>query len=319
MLNTILEIKFGSHLYGTNSETSDTDIKGIFMPTKKEILLGRIPKSIVTTTKKVDDVKNTSEDVDVEMFSLHYFIKLACEGQTVALDMLHAPLILNYYNPYCTIVVSLLRNRDRFYTKNLNAFVGYCRKQASKYGVKGSRLADAKKVLDKFYMVFCMGNPRNKLSVYWDELPEGEHISKYYDEDTKLNMYEVCGRKIQETASIEYAYDIVKRFYDNYGERAKKAEKNEGIDWKAVSHAVRVAYEMIEIFEDGKITFPLKTAEYIKQVKYGKLDYLTEVAPTLDKLMERVEHLSSISTYPEKVDREFWDNWLYDMVEQYAL
>ncbi len=32
--NKILEIKVGSHLYGTNTPTSDIDYSGIFLPNK---------------------------------------------------------------------------------------------------------------------------------------------------------------------------------------------------------------------------------------------------------------------------------------------
>ena len=44
--NIICEVKFGSTLYGTRTEDSDDDIKGIFLPTKKDILLGKISNSI---------------------------------------------------------------------------------------------------------------------------------------------------------------------------------------------------------------------------------------------------------------------------------
>ena len=37
-------MKFGSHLYGTNTTDSDTDYKGVYMPTKRQILLGKCPK-----------------------------------------------------------------------------------------------------------------------------------------------------------------------------------------------------------------------------------------------------------------------------------
>ena len=44
---------------------------------------------------------------------------------------------------------------------------------------------------------------------------------------------------------------------------AKKAAKNEGIDWKAVSHAVRCAYQMKSVYEIGDIRFPLKESPTI--------------------------------------------------------
>ena len=83
-------VRFGSHLYGTNTEDSDTDYKGIFMPSKRMIYLNRIPKSISANSKSSScGDKNTKEDIDCELYSLHYFIELACKGETVALDMIH--------------------------------------------------------------------------------------------------------------------------------------------------------------------------------------------------------------------------------------
>jgi predicted nucleotidyltransferase len=38
-MNKILEIKFGSALYGTSTPNSDLDLKGIYLPTAKEICL----------------------------------------------------------------------------------------------------------------------------------------------------------------------------------------------------------------------------------------------------------------------------------------
>ena len=61
----IFKCYFGSHLYGTANKSSDSDFKGIFLPSQEQVLLGKIPKSINNSTKKGDG-KNTSEDVDIE-------------------------------------------------------------------------------------------------------------------------------------------------------------------------------------------------------------------------------------------------------------
>jgi len=311
-LKLIVKTVYGSHLYGTDTPKSDRDWKGIFMPTKEEIYLNRIPKSINQSTKTTA-TKNTPEDIDVEYYSLHYFIELACQGETVALDMLHTPPEMEEVTSH--IWRSLVQQRELFYTKNLKAFVGYCRKQASKYGVKGSRLSDAGNVVSFFRSMEEYSQYFLRLKDVWDKLPEGEHINKSKDEKG-MWMYEVCGRKIQETSTISYAYEIVKRFYDNYGERAKMAADNQGVDWKAVSHAIRVAYEMKEILEEGNITFPLREREFIKRVKAGEFDYLSVVAPKLEELMDKVEELSATSKLPEKVDRKYWDNWLIKVVDE---
>ena len=142
----IVKMIFGSHLYGTATEDSDQDFKGVFLPTREQILLGRIPKSYNETTKKGSTTKNRPDDVDTEIYSLHYFIELACQGQTVALDMLHAPdKTLLECSP---VWAAITRNKEMFYTRNLKAFISYARRQSAKYGIKGSRLDTVEKILN---------------------------------------------------------------------------------------------------------------------------------------------------------------------------
>ena len=310
-METIVKMKFGSHLYGTNTKNSDTDYKGIFMPSKEQILLGRIPKCYSENTK-VGEGKNTSEDIDTEIYSLHYFLELACQGQTVAIDMLHAPdnMILESSEVWTKIVA----RRRRFITKDMQAFVGYAMRQASKYGIKGSRLSAAKSVLDLLDNYDMQFTPK-KVKDIWDRLPEGEHINKEEIDKNGNRVYQICGKKIQETVSLMYMKDVVKRFYDSYGARAKQAEKNEGIDWKAVSHAIRAAFQLKALYENGFIKFPLPEAELVKHIKLGYHDYKNEVAPLLEDLIFQVKELAEKSNYPKKVDRKYWDDFIIRELE----
>ena len=307
-LNIIVKMRFGSHLYGTSTPDSDEDYKGVFLPSKREMLLGNIPKSYSDSRKKEEGEKNTPDDTDMEIYSLHYFIKLACEGQTVALDMLHAPvsMLLKSSPIWCDIVC----NRHRFYTKSLKAFIGYARRQASKYGVKGSRLNEAKAVMSYIEPIA----DGQRLEMFWDMLPTGEHVHKLDKNANGLREYQVCGKRFQETARVEYVLPILKRFYDNYGSRAEQAARNEGIDWKAISHALRAAYQVRELLTDNTITFPLKDAPFLMAVKAGKLDYMSEVVPVLEGLMDEVELLSEQSTLPDKVNRKYWDDFICEVM-----
>lgn len=313
-MQTIVKLIFGSHLYGTDTPDSDQDFKGVFMPSREQILLGRIPKSFSEKTKHDNSSKNTSEDIDLEIYSLHYFIYLACEGETVALDMLHAPdEMIVEKSPVWDLII---QNREKFYTKNLKAFVGYARRQAAKYGIKGSRLNDAQRVLD-FLRQPVIKEAHAKLFLYWDDLPTGEHIFKHPPNENGERMYEVCGRKIGEKVTLQYAYETVKRFVDNYGERARMAAANEGIDWKAMSHALRAALQVKQILTEKTLTLPFKESEaaFLRLVKRGKLDYQKTVAPTLEELITEVEALSLASDLPEKVNRKFWDDFIMREVD----
>jgi len=311
-LNLIVKMKFGSHLYGTDSENSDLDYKGIFLPTERQVLLNQIPKVYNYSTKDKSG-KNTKDDVDTEIFSLHYFIQLACEGQTVAMDMLHAPKEMIEHSSF--IWEAIQRNRDKFYTKNLAAFIGYARRQAARYGIRGSRLNTVREILD----ILDSKEPEIKLQEFWDELPEIEHTHKREKDKNGIDIYEVCGKKFQKTTPSKYVYQALRQFEEEYGQRAIQAAKNEGIDWKAVSHAVRAALQIKELLTDNTITFPLKEAELVKKIKYGKLDYLTEVAPYLEKLMDEVEELKKKSNLPEQPDREYWNNFIMFILKDNVL
>jgi len=138
MNNLIMKCLFGSHLYGLQTPSSDKDYKGIYLPERDDLLLGNYAKHYSQSTGD-DKSKNTADDIDVEIFSLPYFIELACKGETVAIDMLHAnntlPELISDIKPLWTIWHDIQLKRKMFYTKDMKSYVGYARKQANKYGV----------------------------------------------------------------------------------------------------------------------------------------------------------------------------------------
>ena len=305
-------MKFGSHLYGTNTLNSDLDIKGVFLPSKEQVLLGRIPKTFRQSTGDSHS-KNTENDIDIELFSLHYFLKIACEGQTIAIDMLHAPHTMIFETS--PIWDEIVKNRSKFYTKNLNAFVGYARRQASKYGIRGSRLNTAKEFLD----ILKKHKPENRLKEVWSILPLTDHSRIVPPTPNGIRQYQICGKIIQETVTIQHAINIMAKYYHEYGHRAKLAAENKGIDWKAVSHAIRAAMQIKELLLTGTIEFPLKSRELLKEIKTGQHDYSTFVAPLLEDLMKETETLSAQSKLPDKADYEFWDAWLIDILDNFYI
>jgi len=309
-LYTIVKMKFGSHLYGTDTPESDTDYKGIYLDSYRDILLGRVSKGRTESTGK-NNSKNSKHDVDTEWFSLHQFIKLAMEGQTVAMDMLHAPdSMIEIASPEWTYITDY---RALFYTKNLVAFMGYCQKQAAKYGIKGSRLSSISNVLN----ILSYFPNETTLSDIWDSLLIIDHCNFVIGKNGE-EFYQVCGKKFQKTAKVKYVYDILLRFEETYGHRARQTSENKGIDWKALSHAVRVCYQMKELYQDGTITFPLKHANIVKKIKMGELDFISAVQPTLERLISEVKTLAAHSSFPSssKYNSVFWEDFIVMTVER---
>jgi hypothetical protein len=245
------------------------------------------------------------------VYSLHYFLELAKKGETVALDMLHAPKSA-WLTSTCQWEY-LVNRRSMFYTKNLSSLVGYARKQAAKYGVKGSRLAEAKAVLTVLKEHGALPLGPQKVRDILSLLPTGEHCG--LQTSNEVEFYEVCGKKMTLNAFALHYVPMMEHFVEEYGNRAKQAELNEGVDWKAVSHAFRAAFQVKGILLEGDFTYPLPETEFIRAVKSGSLNFKNEVGPKLDDLMDEVESLSANSTLPEAVDSDAVDKLLLHLVE----
>jgi len=312
-MNTIVQIKFGSHLYGTSTPTSDTDYKSVFIPEARDIILQRAPRSVSTAgRKKAEGERNLPGDVDNECYSLHYYLQLLREGQTGAVDMLFAP-----EPEHSTLLWDTIRmNRERLLTKKSAAFVGYCRTQANKYGIKGSRVAAAKKAMEMFQKAVEINGTTAKVGdVLWSDPRTIDEFTSVVKKETTGGNWETyyvcCDRMVGFKNTVKEAASIFTRIHENYGARARMAESNEGIDWKALSHAVRVGHEAVELLRDHHITFPLPNAAHILEIKQGKLDYKT-VAEEIEGLLVAVESASLSSTLPEKADAAWIDNFIYE-------
>lgn len=324
-MELVMKSVFGSQLYGLATPQSDTDYKGIYIPDHADLIMQKAVKSISQSTGS-DHSKNTAEDVDLELFSLHEFIRLAAKGETVAIDMLHTPddmLVVD-----SPIWMMLRAQRSRFYTTNMVAYIGYVRKQAAKYGVKGSRMeaiADAIKAAEDAlgkHLEFHDAEPKDvRIADVIGYLPKNKYLFPTTQEHPKtgdiLCFYQVLEKRFQYSLRVTELIDILQKIYDTYGSRAKQAMENEGIDWKAMSHALRAGFQLKEIYETGDLVYPLKEREFLLKVKLGELDFMTEVKPRLEELVAEVEEIANRieaeGTLPTEVDMEHWENFLYNI------
>ncbi|QBQ76862.1 putative nucleotidyltransferase [Escherichia phage vB_EcoM_WFK] len=315
-MKTIMKGYFGSHLYGTSTPESDVDFKEIYVPHARDILTGNVKEHMSKNTNNTSS-KNTKDDVDHELYSLKYFFKLAVDGETVALDMLHTPQSLVVKSDLPDVWKYIQDNRSRFYTTNMKSYLGYVRKQASKYGVKGSRLAVLRQALKRSneWGQYFDNGAVIRLSHMKNVLPVGEFASWVETENEKTGMqtfYNLLDRKFQDTLTNKEFNAILVKLEENYGERARKAEANEGIDWKALSHACRGGLQLLEIYKTGDLVYPLQDAPFILDVKLGKHTFKT-VQEFLEDIVDQVEHAAEQAAkngMQQKVDMSFWDDFL---------
>jgi predicted nucleotidyltransferase len=91
---------------------------------------------------------------------------------------------------------------------------------------------------------------------------------------------------------------------NRFGERAREAERNNGLDYKALSHALRALLQMEELLMTGRIEFPLKERDALIAVKEGKFRW-NEIENRITFMLNRVDELQKNARYKGKPDRDF--------------
>ena len=150
-----------------------------------------------------------------------------------------------------------------------------------------------------------------KLCDIQEKFPIDEYC--YFEPDVNLGgdryFYTVLGSQFQDRCPADVFKRAVEQKWGSYGERARLAKENAGLDWKALHHALRCCKQVEEIVLTGDLQYPLKDAKLLLQVKKGELDFLTVVQPMLEEYVDKVGEMLTSSNLPEKVDTTFWDNW----------
>jgi len=109
----------GSHAYGTNIETSDTDYAGVFIQPMEDIISNRYKEQI------------NDDNNDIVIYEIRRFLELLASNNPTVLELLNTPEdCVIYRHP---IFDEVLKNRDKFITKGCSkSFGGYAKQQIGK-------------------------------------------------------------------------------------------------------------------------------------------------------------------------------------------
>lgn len=305
-LNIICKTVYGSKLYHMDSVLSDTDIRGIFVPKKSDCYLGKI--------------KDTIDGMgDTQFFSVQKFLRLAAEGQSVAIEMLYSNQVFS--TSYHWEI--LAKESNRFLSKKMKNFCGYAKAQAIKYSSRADRLNDIITLRD-FIRNWCNTTPNTiigcqpldaKIFAIWDILPEGVNYKKstnQFNRSKDNRVYIICGRELQVHCTVEHLLKFIDILEGEYGERVKKAAAQQ-VDFKSLSHAFRVTYQAQQLIKERTLTFPAKEIEFLRDIKFGKLDLVNDrLDVRLDDLIQETDELMAASDLPDEVDWNWCERFILD-------
>ena len=132
-------------------------------------------------------------------------------------------------------------------TRRAGMFARYARRQADQYGLKGERAAASRRALAVLTGAETRHGAQTRLTAIETDLvaltgttPHTALIDVAVGGNRIVRHLEICGRKAPFSATISAARTMTERLVASYGDRTAGAEHAGGVDWKALSHAVRV-------------------------------------------------------------------------------
>lgn len=299
---------FGSQLYGTDMQgQSDTDVRGIFLPSLEYAAPDELPHSLHWSSGD-NGSRNSAGDVDIDLWSAqHWLLKLLPAGDTGATDLLFSPS-----NKACTLyrdarLDAVFAHPDRLYdSQNCRAYADYSLRQAQKYGIKGSRLGALRTVYH--WLRHNWPEPAHAmrltdvLAALTAQCSDNRYcVSQMLDGQPALQL---CGKIHMGNIRLREFVSRVTADMEKYGNRAIAAEQNQGVDFKALSHALRACDQMEELYATGRISFPLATREQLKSVKRGEIPWL-ELEKIIIKRLAETDAAREQAQYVSRYDADF--------------
>ena len=171
----------GSHAYGTNIETSDTDYAGVFIQSQEDIFG-------FNYKEQINDDKN-----DTVIYEIKRFLQLLASNNPTVLELLNTPKdCIIYKDPIFDLV---LENRDKFITKVCaKSFGGYGKMQIQKAkGQNKKQNWEKDKVTRKDVLdfVYVLEGPK---SIPWKKWNDGRYEEKFIgvvNVPNAMNVYAV--------------------------------------------------------------------------------------------------------------------------------
>lgn len=310
----LVEVIYGSRLFGTAVATSDIDKKRIYLSDMQDLVMGRTDARNTVTGKGANKV-------EVEEHHITAFARMVMQGQTLALSLLFAPdNMVTHRTPQWD---ELLRGRSRLVSRNLLPFVGYARSQSIKYSLKGERLRTLGDFVETITKMEPAGLEGRLHPLQFESLQtafgqrEGVRLWTEKTAGGPIRHIEVGGRSFGETTPLKLWVAPLTTMLNRYGKRAMSAKEENGRDLKAMYHAIRLTGEMNELLRTGHITYPRPEAALLLAVRRGEFTN-EEVSEMIDRGMEEGDRLFQSSTLPDKPDEEWLYSWVIRTQADYA-
>lgn len=286
----------GSHAYGTNVEGSDIDIRGVAIPTKREVLLG----------KSFDQVLDKQTDTTIYSFNKAIQLLSNCNPNTI--ELLGFPM--NEYLHLSGIGCLLWVNRHVFLSKRcIHTFGGYAISQLRRLQNKAARLVGQSE--NEKYILDSIKNAEYDFKQRYFPMTDGsiklyvdEAVNPEYESEIFMNI-NLKGYPLRDYAGM---WNEMKCIVSSYSKNSKRNETaiEKGKLGKHMMHLIRLYMMCIDILEKEEI-ITRRTAEHdlLMDIRNGK--YLdsnrqptSEFYDILNEYEKRFEYAKNNTSLPDK-------------------
>jgi predicted nucleotidyltransferase len=277
----------GSIAYGTNTPTSDTDVRGVLFPFVDDIL-------IRDSFEQVED-----KTTDTVLYALKKFCSLCANCNPNVIELLG--LKKEHYLVVSEFGKELIENADMFLSKKaIHTFGGYASSQLRRLTNKESRQVsqaeEEQHILNSINnMMFSFADRyadyAGDINLYIDVSSKDELDSEIYM-DISLKGY-----PLRDWLGM---WSEMKQVTNEY---AKVSRRSPQLDPKKLAkhqmHLVRLFYTAFDILEDGKIvTYREKEHDFLMDIRNGKYLDGMFVKPEFYEVVDELEH--KLESYKEK-------------------
>ena len=330
----------GSHLYGTNTPSSDIDERGVFIPDEKFFY------GFLNRVEQYEDKNN-----DITYFEIRKFMSLAMDNNPSLIELLFIPKDKWLQNSVDWL--QIYNNRNLFVSKKAKyTFSGYAHSQFNKiklhrnwllnppqkkptredFGLSPHKSDLSKDQIGAFNVLVSLKLENIKdfhpLKEQLDEIQETytfKDLCKQFtkvDKDSLQTIIPISDQFV-DILQKENAYSQAERHYNQYENWKKnrnpvraKLEEKYGYDAKFAMHLVRLISECEELLTNGEITFPRPDAEFLLEIRNGLYTY-DELSNFLESYEEKFNELYEKSSLPYSPDKVKIDELCRKIVKRF--
>lgn len=304
----------GSHAYGTSTESSDLDVRGIALNSKADIL---------GLSNGFEQVEN--KDTDTTVYSFNKMIKLLTNINPNCIELLG--LHPDHYLHVSPIGQELLDNYDMFLSKRAAyTFGAYAGSQLRRLDNKSAR--NLKQAEKEAHILKSINNasvdfknkffdyPDDAIKLYIDDAVNPDYQSEIFM-DVNLTHYPLRDYKSMWSVMHNVVKDYAKLEQTGRNKEAIRADKL----GKHMCHLVRLYYMCFDILERKKIVTYRPEHDLLMSIRNGEyLDDNKQPIPEffemVDQLEQRLEYAKENTDLPEKPNHKRIEEFVISVNER---